>query len=417
MPMTTATPVRTRIAPSPTGEPHIGNMYVALFDWAFAHQQGGQFVVRIEDTDRTRFVEGAEQMILASLRWLGLEYDEGPDKGGPAGPYRQSERLPIYREHVDRLIAAGRAYRCFCTPERLKTVRDEQQKKGGATTGYDRHCRSLDSAESARRAAAGESHTVRLAVPLEGVTKFTDGLRGEIVIENKAVDDQVLLKSDGFPTYHLAVVVDDHLMGVTHVIRAEEWIVSTPKHILLYEAFGWPLPAFYHLSLIRNPDRSKLSKRKNPTNVLWYRQEGFLPEAVTNFLGLLGHSMPDGREIFSREEFLKEFSWQRVNTTGPIFDLEKFEWLNGEWIRRLSVEELAARLKSEGFWPAGLPEEKAHGIVALMQPRLKRLKEFADGVAFFAARLPYEPALLVPDKKGKPLMTGAEDAHGPRAPA
>ena len=367
--MTQPTTVRTRIAPSPTGEPHIGNMYVALFDWAFAHQQGGQFVVRIEDTDRTRFVEGAEQMILDSLRWLGLDYDEGPDKGGPAGPYRQSERLPIYRQHVDRLMAAGRAYRCFCTPERLKTVRDEQQKKGGATTGYDRACRGLDAAESARRAAAGQPHTVRLAVPLEGVTKFSDGLRGEISIENKAVDDQVLLKSDGYPTYHLAVVVDDHLMGVTHVIRAEEWIVSTPKHILLYEAFGWPLPAFYHLSLIRNPDRSKLSKRKNPTNVLWYRQEGFLSEAVTNFLGLLGHSMPDGREIFTREEFLKEFSWQRVNTTGPIFDLEKFEWLNGEWIRRLSVADLASRLKSEGFWPAGLPESKAEAIVALMQPR------------------------------------------------
>ena len=406
--MTEPATVRTRIAPSPTGEPHIGNMYVALFDWAFAHQQGGQFVVRIEDTDRTRFVEGAERMILDSLRWLGLEYDEGPDKGGPAGPYRQSERLPIYREHVDRLMAAGHAYRCFCTPERLKAVRDEQQKKGGATTGYDRHCRGLDPAESARRAAAGEPHTVRLAVPLEGVTKFTDGLRGEISIENKAVDDQVLLKSDGYPTYHLAVVVDDRLMGVTHVIRAEEWIVSTPKHVLLYEAFGWPLPAFYHLSLIRNPDRSKLSKRKNPTNVLWYRQEGFLAEAVTNFLGLLGHSMPDGREIFTRDEFLEGFSWQRVNTTGPIFDLEKFEWLNGEWITRLSVADLASRLKSEGFWPAGLPESKSEAIVALMQPRLKRLKEFADGVAFFAAPLPYEPALLVPDKKGKPLMTGTE---------
>jgi glutamyl-tRNA synthetase len=406
--MTTSSAVRTRIAPSPTGEPHIGNMYVALFDWAFAHQQGGQFVVRIEDTDRTRFVQGAEEMILASLRWLGLEYDEGPDRPGAVGPYRQSERLPIYREHVDRLIATGHAYRCFCTPERLKAVRDAQQKTGGAGTGYDRHCRALDAAESARRAAAGEPHVVRLAVPLEGVTRFTDGLRGEISIENKAVDDQVLLKTDGFPTYHLAVVVDDHLMGVTHVIRAEEWIVSTPKHVLLYEAMGWPLPRFYHLSLIRNPDRSKLSKRKNPTNVMWYRKEGFLAEAVTNFLGLLGHSMPDGREIFTREEFLKEFSWDRVNTTGPIFDLEKFEWLNGEWIRRLPVEELTSRLKSEGFWPAGLPEAKAQAIVALMQPRMKRLKEFADGVAFFASCLPYEAALLVPDKKGKPIMTGTE---------
>jgi len=204
------------------------------------------------------------------------------------------------------------------------------------------------------------------------------------------------------------VVVDDHAMGITHVIRAEEWITSTPKHILLYAAFGWDLPRFYHLSLLRNPDRSKLSKRKNPTNVLWFRKEGFLPEAITNFLGLLGHSMPDKREVFSREEFLKEFSWDRVNTTGPIFDMEKFEWLNGTWIRRLSVEHLAARLKSEGFWPEGLPEAKAEAIVKLMQERLKRLKEFSDGVAYFAARLGYEASLLVPDKKGKALKTAAE---------
>jgi len=403
--MTETGPVRTRIAPSPTGDPHIGNMYVALLNWAFARQHGGQFLVRIEDTDRTRFVAGAEEMILAALRWLGLTYDEGPDCGGPFGPYRQSERLPIYREHVDRLLAAGRAYRCFCTPERLKEIRKQAT---GQTTGYDRKCRGLDAAESARRAAAGEPHTVRLAVPLEGETRFTDGLRGEITIENRAIDDQVLLKSDGFPTYHLAVVVDDRLMGITHVIRAEEWIVSTPKHVLLYEAFGWPLPKFYHAPLLRNPDRSKLSKRKNPTNVLWYRREGFLPEAVVNYLGLLGHSMPDQREVFTLSEFRREFSWTRVNTSGPIFDMEKFEWLNGMWIRRLPVSELAARLQAEGFWPEGLPEAKAHGIVHLMQERMKRLKDFPDGVAFFAARLGYDAALLVPDKKGKPVKTAAE---------
>jgi len=399
--------VRTRLAPSPTGEPHIGNMYVALFNWAFARQTGGQFLLRIEDTDRTRFVEGAEAMILDALRWLGLDHDEGPDRGGPVGPYRQSERLAIYREHADRLLAAGHAYRCFCTAERLKEVRQRRQQAGPAA-GYDRTCRRLDPAESARRAAGGEPHTVRLAAPLEGETRFLDGLRGEIAIANAMVDDQVLIKSDGFPTYHMGVVVDDHLMGVTHVIRAEEWIVSTPKHVLLYQALGWELPAFYHVSLIRNPDRSKLSKRKNPTNVLWYRREGFLPEAVVNYLGMLGHSMPDQREVFTLEEFRREFSWQRVNTTGPVFDMDKFEWLNGEWIRRLSVADLAARLRSEGFMPAGLPEAYVPGAVKLMQPRLKRLKEFADGIAFLISSLPYEPALLVPDKKGRALHTAAE---------
>jgi glutamyl-tRNA synthetase len=397
--------VRTRIAPSPTGDPHIGNMYIALVNWAFSHQSGGKFLVRIEDTDRTRFVQGAEQMFLRSLAWLGLAHEEGPDLGGPVGPYRQSERLPIYREHAERLLASGHAYRCFCTSERLAEMRKQQK---GEQTGYDRLCRALDPAEAARRAAAGEPHTLRLAVPLEGVTCFTDGLRGPIEIENRNVDDQVLVKTDGFPTYHMGVVVDDRLMGVTHVIRAEEWIVSTPKHILLYKALGWDVPQFYHMPLIRNPDRSKLSKRKNPTNVLWYRQEGFLPEAVVNYLGLLGHSMSDQREVFTLEEFRREFSWERVTTTGPVFDMDKFEWLNGMWIRRFSPEQLAERLKAEGFVPAGFPEESLAGAVKLMQERLKRLKEFADGAAFFAARLPYEAPLLVPDKKGKPTCTANE---------
>ena len=402
--------VRTRIAPSPTGEPHIGNMYVALISWAFAHQRGGRFLVRIEDTDRTRFVEGAEAMFLESLAWLGIGHDEGPDVGGSAGPYRQSERLGLYREHVDQLLAGGHAYRCFCTAERLAEVRKVRQKAGDQT-GYDRRCRGIPAEESDRRAAAGEPHTVRLAVPLEGETRFTDGLRGPIVIANSTVDDQVLLKSDGFPTYHLAVVVDDHLMGVTHVIRAEEWIVSTPKHVLLYEAFGWGPPEFYHLPLIRNPDRSKLSKRKNPTNVLWYRREGYLPEAVVNFLGMLGHSMPDGREVFSPDEFLREFSWDRVATTGPVFDMEKFEWLSGMWIRRLAPIEVAARLRDEGFLPAGLTDRFSEGqvlaIVRLMQERMRKLSEFAQAVGFFAQCEPYEASLLVPDKKGKPPKTAA----------
>jgi len=408
-----AVTVRTRIAPSPTGEPHIGNMYVALVNWAVAHRAGGQFILRIEDTDRTRFVEGAEAMFIDALAWLGLDHDEGPDVGGPVGPYRQSERLDLYREHVERLIAGGHAYRCFCTPERLAEVRKTRQKSGQAT-GYDRKCRSMADDEINRRLDAGEPHTVRLAVPLDGQTRFTDGLRGPITIDNRDVDDQVLLKSDGFPTYHLAVVVDDRLMGVTHVIRAEEWIVSTPKHVLLYEALGWDPPLFFHMPLIRNPDRSKLSKRKNPTNVLWYREQGYLPEAVVNFLGMLGHSMPDGQEVFTREEFLKAFSWDRVTTTGPVFDMDKFEWLSGMWIRRLSPADLAARLHEEGFMPDGLAEKYSDAevvaIVTLMQERLRKLSQFPDGVGFFIDREPYGAADLVPakGKKRTPTRTGAE---------
>jgi len=405
--------VRTRIAPSPTGEPHIGNMYIALVNWAVARQAGGQFVLRLEDTDRARFVEGAEAMFIEALCWLGLRHDEGPDVGGPVGPYRQSERLDLYREHADRLIASGRAYRCFCTPERLAEVRKTRQKAGQAT-GYDRRCRSLAPEEVARQLDAGRPHTVRLAVPLDGQTRFTDGLRGPIVIDNREVDDQVLLKSDGFPTYHLAVVVDDHAMGVTHVIRAEEWIVSTPKHVLLYEALGWDLPRFFHMPLIRNPDRSKLSKRKNPTNVLWYRRQGYLPEAVVNFLGMLGHSMPDAREVFTRDEFRQAFSWDRVTTTGPVFDMDKFAWLNGTWIRRLSPEDLAARLRDEGFLPDGLAArysgDQLVAIVTLMQERLKTLSEFPQGVGFFIDREPYDADLLIPTKgkKQTPTRTKAE---------
>jgi glutamyl-tRNA synthetase len=314
---------------------------------------------------------------------------------------------------VERLVDSGHAYRCFCTSERLKEVRAARQEAGEAT-GYDRRCRSLDPDDAARRAAAGEPHTVRLAVPLEGQTRFTDGVRGEIVIENRQTDDQVLLKSDGFPTYHLANVVDDHLMRISDVIRAEEWIVSTPKHVLLYEAFGWEPPRYYHVPLIRNPDRSKLSKRKNPTNVLWYRAEGYLPEAVVNFLGMLGHSMPEGQEVFTREEFRDAFTWDRVTTTGPVFDMEKFAWLNGVWIRRLSPEDLLARLRAGGFVPEGLQQKYDEAglreIVVLVQERLRKLSEFADSVAFFVGPLDYDADLLIPTKgkKRKPTRTPGE---------
>ncbi|MBT7374910.1 MAG: glutamate--tRNA ligase, partial [Porticoccaceae bacterium] len=337
--------VRTRIAPSPTGDPHVGTAYVALFNMAFAHSQGGQFLLRIEDTDQARSTPESERAILDALHWLGLDWDEGPDNGGDKGPYRQSERLEIYREHADQLLESGRAFRCFCSSERLDELRatqmaDKQQ------LGYDGHCLHLDKEEVAARLSKGEPHVVRMQVPREGQCTFDDMLRGEISIDWAQIDLQVLLKEDGMPTYHLANVVDDHLMEISHVIRGEEWINSAPKHILLYQYFGWQRPVFCHLPLLRNTDKSKLSKRKNPTSILYYQRMGYLPEALLNYLGRMGWSMPDEREKFSLKEMLEVFDIQRVSLGGPVFDVEKLSWLNGMWIRdELSDEQLADRLQ------------------------------------------------------------------------
>jgi glutamyl-tRNA synthetase len=297
---------RVRIAPSPTGDPHVGTAYIALFNYVFARKFGGTFILRIEDTDQERYTAGSEAAIFEALHWLGLQWDEGPDVGGPRGPYRQSERLPLYREQVAVLLAKGEAYRCFCSRERLDEVRKQQIADKSPKLGYDGHCRALDPTEAAGRAAAGEAHVVRLRVP-EGVTPVVDHLRGAepIVFENSQIDDQVLLKSDGFPTYHLANVVDDHFMGITHVIRGEEWITSTPKHVLLYRAFGWEPPAFYHLGLLRNADKSKLSKRKNPVSVFHYRDLGYLPETMLNFMANLGFSMGAEVERFTVEQMIE----------------------------------------------------------------------------------------------------------------
>lgn len=391
--------VRTRIAPSPTGDPHVGTYYIALFDYVFTRQSGGDFVLRIEDTDRTRYVEGAEARIIEGLKWLGLEPDEGPDRGGPVGPYRQSERNALYRRYAEQLIRDGKAYRCFCTAERLAELR-ETQKAQKLNFGYDRHCRSLPPEEAERRLAAGEPHVVRLAVPTEGATTFTDRLRGDVVWNNAEIDDQVLLKSDGFPTYHLANVVDDHLMNISHVVRAEEWISSTPKHVLLYEAFGWPLPEFIHLSLLRNADKSKISKRKNPTSIDWYREQGFLPEALRNFLALMGFSIGGDREIFTLDEMIAEFAWDRVKTSGPIFDLAKLDHINGLYIRALPCENLADRIRAGGFTThTDVDGETFRGIVALVQNRLERLSNFDEATRFFFELEPYDPALLIPKKK------------------
>ncbi|KKS96122.1 MAG: glutamyl-tRNA synthetase, glutamyl-tRNA synthetase [Candidatus Gottesmanbacteria bacterium GW2011_GWA2_43_14] len=375
--------VRTRIAPSPTGEDlHIGNVYTALVNFVFARKNGGKFIVRIEDTDRSRLVKGSEKKILASLRWLGLDYDEGPDKKGPFSPYRQSERLPLYRKYVDRLVDTDKAYYCFCTEERLAEMRRVQVKKGKLPV-YDKFCRQLEKNQAKQR-AKGEKHVVRLKVPEKGRTSFNDLIRGEISFENRLLDDQVLLKSDGFPTYHLAVVVDDHLMKVSHVIRAEEWISSTPKHILLYRAFRWELPQFAHGPVLRNPDRSKLSKRKNPVWLSWYRKEGYFSEAILNYLALMGWSFPGGRDVFTLEEMITEFKLEDLKPVGPAFDLKKLEWLNGEYIRKSQNSKLKSRIMD--FYQNELPEDIVEKSVPLIRERIKKLSDYLPLTEFLFKR-------------------------------
>ena len=369
--------VRTRIAPSPTGDPHVGTAYVALFNYALARKNNGSFVLRIEDTDRARSSAASEGMILDALSWLGLEWDEGPDVGGPHGPYRQSERTEIYREHVEMLVASGAAYPCFCSRERLEAVRAEQ-KAAKAGLGYDRHCRALDPEEARRRREAGESYVIRLAMPTEGENVSEDLLRGEISIANSQVDDQVLLKSDGHPTYHLANVVDDHLMGITHVVRAEEWISSLPKHTQLYRAFGWTIPVFCHLPLLRNADRSKISKRKNPVSVEHYREAGVLPEALLNYLALMGWTMPDERDQFTLEEFVEHFRLEDISLGEPVFDLQKLVWLNGKYIRDLPLDGLFERLRS-----GVLSDDYLLQILPLVQERIDTLADFVGYAEFF----------------------------------
>lgn len=389
-------PVRVRVAPSPTGDPHVGTAYQALFNFCFAKSRGGQFILRIEDTDQARSTPESEQAILEALHWLGLEWDEGPDKGGPFAPYRQSERTEIYRDHVKILLDAGHAYRCFCTKERLDQMRAAQRTTGA--TGYDRLCREIPPAESDERAAAGESFVVRMKVPTEGHCLIDDLLHGKIEKDWASVDDQVLLKSDGFPTYHLANVVDDHLMGISHVIRGEEWINSVPKHLLLYQHFGWEAPVFCHLALLRNndKDKTKLSKRKNPTSIEYYRRAGFLPEALLNFLGLMGWSMPGGEEKFSLQEMIANFRLEEVSLGGPVFDVQKLRWLNGRYLRENQTpEQLLARLRSWALDDAFLQK-----LMPLVQPRMETLADWGFLTAFFFAdEVPLDPAYL--QLKGK----------------
>ena len=384
-------PTRVRIAPSPTGDPHVGTAYIGLLNFLFAAQRGGQFVLRIEDTDRTRFVPTSEQMIFDSLRWLGLSWQEGPDVGGPYGPYRQSERTEIYREYCRQLLDSGHAYRAFETPEELEAERKAQlaAKQPPKYTGRSRH---LTAAEVDAELAAGKPFTIRLKVPTEGSTTFRDELRGDITFDHFNVDDQVLLKSDGFPTYHLANVVDDHLMHITDVIRAEEWISSTPKHVLLYQAFGWDLPKFWHMPLLRNADKSKISKRKNPVSLNFYRDSGFLPQAMLNFLGLLGGGMAQPTEaeivssgmstkesdIFSLQDMLARYDFARISLGGPVFDLVKLRWMNGEYLRKLSPDAFFAAMRETVFSDAYL-----RAIAPLVQTRIDTLGSFGDMADFF----------------------------------
>lgn len=389
---------RVRIAPSPTGDPHVGTAYVALFNRAFADAQDGTFVLRIDDTDRTRYQSDSERAIFAALRWLGLQWDEGPEVGGAHDPYHQSKRTALYQEVVDKLLENGMAYRCFCTPERLQRLR-EKQRAEKLPYGYDRKCRNLSEEEIAAHLEAGDPFTVRLKVPLDGTTTFEDQLRGTITINNAEVDDQILMKSDGYPTYHLANVVDDSRMGITHVVRAEEWIISTPKHILIYEALGEPLPLFFHVPLLRNADQSKISKRKNPVSLDWYRQEGYLPEALLNFLALLGWSPPDGEEVFSFEKFRENFRLEDISTGGPVFDMEKLNWLNGVHLRALEPEQLRERLQAEGFLDSSVSAEEVAKILPVVSERMHRLTDFAPQTAFYFGDVDPDPAGLIPKKK------------------
>lgn len=383
--------IRTRIAPSPTGIAHLGTAYTAMRNLAIARQADGQFLVRIEDTDRERYVEGAVDVIFDALSWLGLTNDEGPNVGGPHAPYTQSERLPIYQKHAEELIEKGEAYYCFCTKERLNMVRAEQQAKKELPR-YDKFCRNIPLAEAKQRVESGEKYVIRLKVPHEGITVCQDVVRGKIEFQNAGIDDQVLLKSDGYPTYHLAVVVDDHLMGITHIVRGEEWLSSTPKHVLIYRSFGWDLPVFAHLPVIRNADHSKMSKRKNDVSILSHRDKGYLSEAINNFLGLMGWSHPDKKEIFSLDEFLRLFTLERITLTAPVYDLEKLNWLNGMYIREMDDNELMKRLAP--FVPTDCPKKLVGQILPLIKERLVTLKDFEELTTFFYRDITVDQSLL-----------------------
>jgi glutamyl-tRNA synthetase len=407
--------VRVRFAPSPTGYLHIGNIRTVVYDWLFAKQHDGKMVLRIEDTDRTRYVPDAVNFIKDSIQWLGMDWDEGPDMSGPYGPYTQSERLEIYKERAEKLIDKGWAYRCDCSPERLTRVR-EAQRALGKPPMYDGHCRT----RSADAISPDAPHVIRLKVPEEGETLVNDLLRGEVAFENKLIDDQVLLKSDGFPTYHLAVVVDDHLMRITHVLRGDDWLPSAPKHILLYEAFGWEPPVLVHVPLVLGEDGRKLSKRHGAVSIEDFRKQGYLPEAVFNFLALLGWAPGEGdeQEIFPRDELIERFELSRVKLSPAVFSYDKLDWMNGVYIREMSQEELLKRLipfwQEAGLVPSPVTPEVLSTleiIVPLIQERIKRLRDVIELTDFIFEEIETPEAENLIGKK----MTAEESLEALRA--
>ena len=379
--------VRLRFAPSPTGNPHIGNVRTAIFGWLFARKHGGTYLIRVEDTDQSRRTEGAVESMLESLRWVGLDWDEGPDVGGDAGPYVQSERLDLYHDAAQRLIDSGHAYRCYCTPERLNEVRIAQQERGDETIGYDGRCLDLSEIEPSSKEREGARSVVRIRMPDEGTSALDDIIFGHLEFENRLYDDFIALKSDGFPTYHFASVVDDHSMGITHVTRAKEWLSSIPRHVQLYTAFGWEMPAFAHMPVILAPDKSKLSKRNGAASVMDYRDMGVLPSALMNYLALLGWSLDDRTEVFSPDELIESFELARVSRSDAVFDLDKLLWINGQHIRRSSNAELADHLGD--YWSCAPPgfdmaptSDQVAQVTPLVRERLKTLGDAAPLVNF-----------------------------------
>jgi glutamyl-tRNA synthetase len=384
--MATSHQTRVRFAPSPTGYLHVGGLRTALYNFLFARKNDGVFILRIEDTDRARYVEGAVENLLDTLKWASLEYDEGPGKGGNLGPYVQSERLDIYRKHVSELLEKGSAYQCFCTPDRLENMR-KTLEKDRKTPKYDRLCLRLSPEEVKERMKKGDSFVVRMKVPDGTTIRFHDLVRGDVEFSSDLLDDQVLIKSDGYPTYHLANVVDDHLMHITHVIRGEEWLPSTPKHVLLYQAYGWDLPKFAHLPLLLNPDRSKLSKRQGDVAVEDYRAKGYLKEALVNFVALLGWNPGGEQEIFSMEELINGFSIEHVNKAGAIFNVEKLEWLNFEHLKRKSDDEVLKSLREllskSDYDHHKFTDEYLRQVIGTMRERVTFVKDFLEKSPYF----------------------------------
>ncbi len=400
--------VRVRYAPSPTGLQHIGGVRTALFNYFFARSEGGKFILRIEDTDQVRYSDESLQDLYDTFKWLGIEWDEGPDKGGDCGPYVQSERFEMYKEYAEKLVAEGKAYYCYCTPERLDKLREEQQKDKKSQQGYDRHCRDLTAEQRAEYEKQGIKPVIRFKIPLDGMVVFHDELLGDVKRKTRDINpDPVLLKSDGFPTYHLANIIDDHHMNITHILRAQEWLPSGPLHILLYKAFEWEPPLYCHLPMVMGKDGQKLSKRHGSTSLRDFIAQGYLPEAIINYVSLIGWSYDDSREFFTKEELEELFTITKLNKAPGVFDYKKLDWFNGQYIRKLSDDELKAKiipyLAEAGCLenpPAPGQSELINGLIPIVKERLKLLSDIVPMTAFLFQDISgYEAEELIPKKQ------------------